>query len=99
MARKGRVRRPVATQARGCLKKSEGCMCGIALSVGGKDATTNRLHVVNMLHDMVSRGDCVPSMESHGTCALGCVRLAIVDELGGCQPMFNASGDIAVVFN
>lgn len=70
-------------------------MCGIA----GIINITNGIEINSMLNKIKHRGDTSTRYEKNGNALLGCVRLNIVDEKNGDQPMYNEDKTIAVVFN
>jgi len=70
-------------------------MCGIAGGVGGVGIADVR----RMCDVMRYRGPDHSDVRQFGPAVLGMVRLAIIDVLGGSQPIANESGDIWTVFN
>ena len=73
-------------------------MCGIAgtLNLDGAPATRDATDA--MIRALAHRGPDAQGIHLDGPCALGHVRLSIVDLAGGGQPMANEDGSIWVVF-
>lgn len=70
-------------------------MCGIAVSHGPSNGDL----LTEMMARIKHRGPDGDGVLTLGETRLGHVRLAIVDVKGGCQPMTNERGDLAVVLN
>lgn len=77
-------------------------MCGIcgAVSTRGPLAPDVRAAIRPMTRALQHRGpDGEGYFDSDPRAALGHRRLAIIDRVGGAQPMANETGDVWVVFN
>jgi asparagine synthase (glutamine-hydrolysing) len=72
-------------------------MCGIAGIISEDPAARSRLP--EMLVRLRHRGPDDEGLEQLGPASLGHRRLSILDLAGGRQPMLNADGTLAVVFN
>jgi asparagine synthase (glutamine-hydrolysing) len=72
-------------------------MCGIAGIVAADPALRARLPRV--LESIAHRGPDDQGIETLDEAALGHRRLSILDLTGGHQPMFDATGNLAIVFN
>jgi len=59
----------------------------------------DRLTVASMMEALEHRGPDGAGMWAGGGAVLGHRRLAIIDLAGGHQPIFNETGDVAVIFN
>jgi asparagine synthase (glutamine-hydrolysing) len=70
-------------------------MCGILAIHGPSDDTLAR----GMLQHIRHRGPDGEGLKRLDRTLLGHVRLAILDEAGGAQPMTNETGDLAIAFN
>jgi asparagine synthase (glutamine-hydrolysing) len=70
-------------------------MCGILLTVG--DAF--RADFDTALATLKSRGPDAREVLAHGQALLGHARLAVIDVIGGQQPMTAANGRLAMVYN
>src|SRR3712207_7517541 len=73
-------------------------MCGIA-GIHAPGATASEDLLRAMVARLVHRGPDGEGYHEEPSLALGMRRLAIVDVAGGAQPLYNESGDVAVVFN
>ena len=74
-------------------------MCGISGSVSLNARTFDRDVVPRMNDLMVHRGPDSAGTFACDRAAIGIRRLAINDVAGGAQPLFNETGDIALVIN
>jgi asparagine synthase (glutamine-hydrolysing) len=81
-------------------------MCGIAGIVRFDDQPIDRLRAEAMLKHMLHRGPDGHGISEHPRCTLAHARLAIIDALGGDQPMHtprnprhDQSGPLHLVFN
>ena len=75
-------------------------MCGIAGSFRRGGATrADRVSVARMMHALAHRGPDGEGAWEDAEVVLGHRRLAVIDLNGGQQPLFDESGQIAVVFN
>ncbi len=75
-------------------------MCGLAgYGLHERGATPERERVAAMIRTLVHRGPDGEGMAVRGPLAAGFRRLAIIDVEGGAQPIFNESGDVAVLCN
>lgn len=78
-------------------------MCGIAGIVRCDDQPIDRLRAEAMLNHMLHRGPDGQGISEHARCTLIHVRLAIIDALGGEQPMHaprhDQAGPLHLVFN
>ncbi len=73
-------------------------MCGICGVVG--EASDERSSLVRrMAQSLVHRGPDDEGFYESDLAALGMRRLSIIDVTGGSQPVFDESGNVAVVFN
>ena len=74
-------------------------MCGIfgILARSGEEPDPRMLD--RMARSLVHRGPDGEGVTVRGRAALGCRRLAIIDVAGGAQPLWDESGDVAVVCN
>src|SRR5260221_3835955 len=70
-------------------------MCGIAGFAGAPDRRTLDRMVESLRH----RGPDDLGFWESPECSLGMRRLSIIDVASGHQPVFNETGEIAVVFN
>ncbi len=70
-------------------------MCGILLAVGD----IFRADFDAALAALRSRGPDARELLAHGDALLGHARLAVIDVVGGCQPMTTAGGRLAMVYN
>jgi asparagine synthase (glutamine-hydrolysing) len=70
-------------------------MCGIAAVLGGSDDRLVREMMARIKH----RGPDGEGITRVGDATLGHVRLAILDVVGGAQPMTNERGDLGIAFN
>lgn len=71
-------------------------MCGIAGSWGDRDVTGETERMLQILRH---RGPDGFGIHSSSAGAVGCCRLAVIDESGGSQPIFNEEHVVAVVSN
>src|SRR5579885_3725631 len=80
--------------------KEHPCMCGIAgfLKATSYQAQAKQL-IETMCQVMRHRGPDAQGVWCEDAIALGMRRLAIIDRLGGQQPLFNEDGSVLVVFN
>ncbi len=78
-------------------------MCGIAGFVGQESLAGNRADAVDVLDRMcrriAHRGPDDQGMLVEGPAALGMRRLAIIDLVGGKQPLSGCGGAVTIVFN
>lgn len=73
-------------------------MCGVA-GIVGRESERYRPNLEAMLSSILHRGPDGSGMVFHQNCALGHVRLSIVDIEGGRQPMLDPSNQTSVTFN
>ena len=75
-------------------------MCGIAgLFLRERGATVEQGVLAAMTDSIAHRGPDDRTLHIDGPVGLGFRRLAIIDPTGGRQPLFNETGDVAVIFN
>ena len=74
-------------------------MCGICGIWNFSDPAAGRERIDRMLDTIVHRGPDGGGLLDRPGLALGMRRLAIIDLVGGDQPIFNEDGSVAVVFN
>ena len=74
-------------------------MCGICGIWNFSDSAAGRERIDRMLDTIVHRGPDGGGRLDRAGLALGMRRLAIIDLVGGDQPIFNEDGSVAVVFN
>jgi asparagine synthase (glutamine-hydrolysing) len=72
-------------------------MCGVAGIVSTGDVDGSRVRP--MCDAMVHRGPDGAGFHDAGHVALGMRRLAIIDTVGGSQPVYNEDGTVVAVFN
>lgn len=72
-------------------------MCGVALATPGASPAAE--HVARMTSTLAHRGPDDQGVHIDGPFGLGHRRLSVIDVAGGHQPLFNESGDIALVIN
>lgn len=72
-------------------------LCGVALAEPGRSPAEE--HVRRMADTLVLRGPDDGGIHVDGPFGLGFRRLSIIDVSGGHQPLFNETGDIALVIN
>lgn len=73
-------------------------MCGI-VGIVGKRAERFRENIIAMRDAIAYRGPDEVGEYYFKNCALGHVRLSIVDLAGGQQPMIRDNGNLGLVFN
>lgn len=73
-------------------------MCGICGVIGG-EASSAEKYVRKMMGALIHRGPDGEGILIRAGAILGVRRLSIIDPRAGHQPIFNESGDVAVVFN
>jgi len=74
-------------------------MCGICGAIGIERAELGEEVTRRMMQAIVHRGPDEDGLLVAPSAALGMRRLSIIDLPGGRQPVFNETGDVAVVFN
>lgn len=74
-------------------------MCGIAGFVNAGDRPADRTVIERMTATIAHRGPDGDGFHLDGPVALGHRRLAIIDIVGGAQPMANEDGSVWVAFN
>lgn len=74
-------------------------MCGICGKVYYDDRAVDRATLEAMCETLRHRGPDDYGVHTHGPVGLGATRLAIIDLLGGHQPIFNETGSIWGVLN
>ena len=74
-------------------------MCGICGVVGMRREGEAEAAVRRMMAAMTHRGPDDEGMHATPGAVIGMQRLSIIDLAGGCQPIFNEAGTIAVVQN
>jgi asparagine synthase (glutamine-hydrolysing) len=72
-------------------------MCGIAAIIQKEKSDQGKIS--SMLNAIKHRGDTQPNFMMVGNAALGSVRLQIIDQSHGEQPIYNETGTMAIVFN
>ena len=70
-------------------------MCGIAGTIGIADTSIANTMLAALHH----RGPDQQGVASLGPVAMGTTRLAIVDPIGGSQPIYNEDRSLCLVFN
>lgn len=74
-------------------------ICGIVDLKSNRSATERRQRVATMNQALLHRGPDESGDFSDTFLSMAMRRLSIIDLAGGTQPVFNETGDIAVVFN
>lgn len=76
-------------------------MCGFSGFAGTKRQDEERCREIlkKMMDRIAHRGPDQEGMYTDGKAALGFRRLSIIDLNNGSQPMFNETGDVAIIFN
>jgi len=75
-------------------------MCGICgFFAPGVTRSEREEKVQRMNQSMIHRGPDSQGMFSHGAATIAMTRLAIVDLQGGYQPLYNETGNLAIVCN
>ena len=72
-------------------------LCGVALAEAGASPAAE--DVRRMADTLVHRGPDDEGVHVEGPFGLGFRRLSIIDVAGGHQPLFNETGDVALVIN
>ncbi len=73
-------------------------MCGI-IGIVSKDAKKYEGQARSMMACLAHRGPDGDGIKIFDDCIIGQRRLAIIDKVGGVQPMFNSDGSTGIVFN
>jgi asparagine synthase (glutamine-hydrolysing) len=74
-------------------------MCGIAGILNAKGEAVDAAPLEGMVGTIRHRGPDASGVWTKGPIALGHARLAIIDLVGGVQPMANAEGSVCISFN
>src|SRR3979411_237220 len=74
-------------------------MCGIAGFVSTQPLVSPEAIVARMTNAIRHRGPNAETFYCDAHAALGHRRLSIIDVAGGQQPMFNETGNLAIIYN